>query len=106
MAGTDDISALLGLLAGGNDSGGEGTGGEGSGGEGSAQDGGIFGDIDPDMLMKLLEVVSKLGSDDKNTALLAALRPHLRPENRPKLDRAERLMKLISVLELLRETGL
>ena len=98
MAGTDDISALLGLLSGSSDSSGT--------GDGSGQDSGIFGDIDPEMLMKLLEIVSKLGSDDKNTALLTALRPHLRPENRQKLDRAERLMKLVSVLELLRESGL
>ncbi len=63
-------------------------------------------DIDPELLLRLLDIVSKLGEDDKYTGLLKALRPLLREENRPKLDRAERLMKLISLLPLLRGLGL
>ena len=89
MADIDDISGILGGILGG-DSGGENGGGP---------------DIDPEMLIKLLEIVSKLGENDKNTELLNALRPHLKAENRAKLDRAAALMKLLSLLPLLRDSG-
>ncbi len=98
MTGTDDISALLGMLSGSE--------GDSSGNSENGDAEGIFGSIDPEVLLKLLELVMKLGSDDKNTALLNALRPHLRAENRSKLDRAARIMKLIGALELLRDSGM
>ncbi|MBQ9384467.1 MAG: hypothetical protein IJT87_09525 [Ruminiclostridium sp.] len=101
MTDTDDISALLGILSGNTGSTGD-TGGNGENGD----TGGIFGNIDPELLFRLLELVTKLGDDDKNTALLNALRPHLRAENRAKLDRAARIMKLVSVIGLLRESGM
>lgn len=88
MADIDDITGLLGGLLGGN------GGGEGGG-----------PDIDPETLLKLLEIISKLGENDKNTELLNALRPHLRAENRAKLDRAAMLMKVIGLLPLLKESG-
>ncbi len=88
MAELDDISGILNMLSGGGENGGDGV------------------DIDPELLLKLLEIVSKLGGDDKNMELLKALRPLLREENRQKLDRAAGLMKLFSLLPLLRESGL
>ncbi|MBQ3842752.1 MAG: hypothetical protein II820_08685 [Ruminiclostridium sp.] len=86
MAELDDITGLLGGLFGG--------GSDGSG-----------PDIDPETLLRILEIISKLGENDKNTELLNALRPHLRAENRPKLDRAANLMKIMSILPLLRDGG-
>ena len=88
VADIDDLTGLLGGLFGGS-----------SGGESAP-------DIDPEMLLKLLEIISKLGENDKNTELLNALRPHLRAENRAKLDRAAMLMKVIGLLPLLRESGI
>ena len=88
VADIDDLTGLLGGLFGGS-----------GGGEGAP-------DIDPEMLLKLLEIISKLGENDKNTELLNALRPHLRAESRAKLDRAAMLMKVIGLLPLLRESGI
>ena len=85
----NDISELLGSLF------------SADGGE----DGGSA-DIDPELLIKILGIMSAMGGNDANTALLNALRPLLREENRPKLDRAAQLMKLMSLIPLLREAGL
>ena len=90
MAELDDISGILNGLFGSGENG----------------DGGENGGIDPDMLLGILDIVSKLGESDKYTGLLKALRPLLREENRPKLDRAEMILKLMSVLPLLGKSGL
>ena len=91
MAELDDISGILNSLFGNSGS-----------GENSENDGGI----DPDTLLKILDIMSKLGENDKYTDLLRALRPLLREDNRRKLDRAEMILKLMSVLPLLGEGGL
>lgn len=88
MADINDISELLGSLF-----------------SADGAEGGASADIDPELLIKLLGIVSAMGGDDANTALLNALRPLLREENRPKLDRAARLMKLMSLIPLLRDAG-
>lgn len=99
MADMEDISAILGLLTSGA---GEQQGSDGS--EGNT--GGIFGDIDPEMLIKLISVFSQLGERDKNTDLLLALKPHLRAENRPKVDNAVQIMKLITIMGALNDNNL
>lgn len=88
VADINDISELLGSLF-------SADGGE----DGSA-------DIDPELLIKILGIMSAMGGNDANTALLTALRPLLREENRPKLDRAAQLMKLMSLIPLLRDAGI
>ena len=99
----NDISTLLGVL-------GSGGGSADTGSSGNTESGGngLFDelDLDPEMLLKLLEIFSKLNEPDKNAALLTALRPLLREENRPKLDRAARILKLLNILPLLRDSGL
>ncbi len=102
MADINDLSGLLSGLLSGN----SGNGTDGGEHDNSSDGDGIFGDIDPEMLLKLFDIVSKMSENDKNTALLTALRPHLREENRLKLDRAARLMKLMSIIPLLRESGI
>jgi len=89
-----DMSDIAGLLSGLFSSDGD---EEGSGG--------AFGniDIDPELLIKLLGIISKLGEDSADTAFLTALRPLLREENRPKLDRAAGILKIMSILPLLRD---
>lgn len=67
----------------------------------------IFGGIDIEAIMRLGEMMSAMNStSDKNTQLLLALKPHMRPENRKKVDNALKLMKIISLLPLLRESGI
>lgn len=101
MADINDISAILGMFSAPSESAGEENGAEENSGNGD----GIFGSIDPEMLIKLIEVFSKLNETDENSQLILALKPHLRKENRPKADRAAELMKLISVLSVFGEGG-
>lgn len=106
MADFEDLSALLGQFISGG--GGNAAGASAQTAEENVSQSGesLFGDLDLETVMKLMEAFSKLNSGDKNTELLLALKPHLRDENRGKVDRAIKLMKLMSVLMLLRESGL
>lgn len=72
---------------------------EGGGGED------IFGGVDIEAVMKLGEMLSNMNKPDDNTRLLLALKPHLRPENRIKVDNALKLMKIMNILPLIRESG-
>lgn len=98
MADIEDISAILGLLASGGEEKQDNDSGESTGG--------IFGDIDPEMLLRLVSVFSQLGERDRNTDLLLALKPHLRAENRPKVDNAVQIMKLITIMSALNDNNL
>ena len=98
MAENDDFASFLGQFL-SADNGSEKDNGE----EGS--DGGIFGNIDPETILKLMDIFSKLNSSDKNTELLMALKPHLRTENQAKLERAATLLKILSLLPLLKDLG-
>lgn len=66
----------------------------------------IFGGINIDMILKIGEIMSKMNEQDKNTELLLALKPHLRDENRTKMDTAVKLFRLISLLPYLKDSGL
>lgn len=67
--------------------------------------GGLFSGLDPEMLIKLLSVFEALNQPSDSERFLLALKPLLREENRPKIDSALRMMKLFSVLPLLRDGG-
>lgn len=71
----------------------------------SGSDGGLFSGLDPEMLIKLLSVFEALNQPNDSERFLLALKPLLREENRPKIDSALRMMKLFSVLPLLRDGG-
>lgn len=95
MADIGDISALLGMLgSSSSENGGEQT-------EEKGEEGGFFGNIDTETLIKLIEIFSSLDEKDKNTELILALKPHLRKENRPKADMAVKIIKLLSVISAL-----
>ena len=98
MAENDDLAGLLGQFFSADNGSEKGKGEEGS-------DGSIFGNIDPETILKLMDIFSKLNSPDKNTELLMALKPHLRTENQAKLQRAATLLKIISLLPLLKDLG-
>ena len=66
----------------------------------------FFGSIDVDMIMKLGEIFALFSRQDKNTDLLRALKPHLRQENREKIDTAIKILKVTALLPFLRESGL
>lgn len=61
--------------------------------------GSLLGQIDPNMLQRVLPMVKELagGQNDERMQLLYALRPFLRPERRDKVEQAARTAKLIHV---------
>lgn len=64
-----------------------------------------FGGIDMDMIMKIGALMGEMNKSDKNTALLEALRPHLRDENQEKINTAIKLIKLMSLWPIIQESG-
>ena len=62
--------------------------------------------IDPAALKLLQGVMLRLNQPDKNVDLLRALKPHFSPERGARVDNAIRLMQLISLLPILRESGI
>lgn len=97
----NDLESLLGgLLSGMKDS-------ENSDNNNSPDsEGNAAPDIDIDKLLKLTEILSKLGENDKNTDLLIALKPYLKEENRAKIDSAVKLIRLASILPYLKDSGI
>jgi hypothetical protein len=77
-----------------------------SGGFGGFDFGSFFENIDIDMLFKVGEIFSRFNHPDKNTELLRALKPHMREENKEKIDTAIKIIKVTSLLPFLRESGL
>lgn len=61
---------------------------------------------DIEMMMKIAELAGSLNASDKNTELLLALRPHLSEEKQQKLDKAVKLLRLVSVYEAAKESGM
>ena len=68
--------------------------------------GGLFSGIDLASMAKIAGLLSSAGSTSNDERLLLALKPLLREENRSKVDTAVRMLKLISLLPLLKESGL
>lgn len=58
------------------------------------------------MLMRAAPLLSKANEEDDASRLLAALRPLLSESRQKKLDNAGRILKLLHLLPLLRESGL
>lgn len=58
------------------------------------------------VLGQIMPLLSGGGKDDNTTRLLCALRPFLHGERAKRLDDAERVVKLLSVVTLLRERGI
>ena len=56
-------------------------------------------------MLRVLKAFNSTASDDR-TKLLLALRPHLSPPRRERLDKAVKLMKLVTVMPALSESGL
>lgn len=75
--------------------------------DGGAQTGGgLFGDLDPNMLITLMELLESMNKTDDSERLLLSLKPLLREENRPKIDAAVKFMKLFSLLPVLKDSGI
>lgn len=59
--------------------------------------------IDPDMLFKIMNIMQKLNSrqNDPRCNLIAALKPLLSPQKRPKADAAIEMLRLMNIFSLL-----
>lgn len=62
--------------------------------------------VNPAALAELMSKLREAGGDDDNINFLNALRPLLSEEKRPRIDRAIKLLKLINLLPVLKDSGL
>lgn len=62
----------------------------------------------PDLgaVMKLSGLMGAFSQNDRNAELLLALKPHLSEERRKKVDKAIKLLRLIAVWNIAKESGL
>ena len=67
---------------------------------------GLFSGLDIGTMAKAASLLGAAGSTSDNEKLLLALKPLLREENRAKIDTVLKLLKLISLLPLLKDSGL
>ena len=59
----------------------------------------LLGQVDPGMLQMGMRLFQEYqGEDDRNAALLAALRPFLKEDRRAKLDRALELVRMVRLI--------
>lgn len=70
------------------------------------QGGGLFDGIDPDMLLKILELFENMNKPSDDERLLLALKPLLREENRAKVDTAVKLLKIMALLPIIKDSGM
>ncbi len=67
----------------------------------------IFGNLNGAELGNIMSIVSKLNqkNEDPRTTLLTALKPHLSERKREKVDTAIKILRLLELLPLLKESG-
>ncbi len=66
------------------------------------------GGLDPSQIAKIMSVMSRLktNKDDNRSRLLLALKPHLSTPRQEKVDTAIKLLKLVDLLPLLKDSGI
>ncbi len=64
--------------------------------------------LSPAQLAGMVKMVSALNNrkEDDRTRLLLALRPHLSPEKRERIDKAVKFLKIMDILPLIRGSGI
>lgn len=89
-------------------SGGTPSGGAPSGGGGmnlSSLAGMLGGGINPQMLSAVSGVMAAVSGEDKNRALLLALRPHLSAEKQERVDKAVKMLKIYAAFNAIKDSG-
>jgi hypothetical protein len=81
-----------------------GMGGGGSSSASKQQGGGL--NFDPSMIMKLKDAFLLMNKDDPRVDLLLALKPNLSETRQVKIDEAIRILRLLSLMPLLRDNGI
>ena len=67
---------------------------------------GLFSGFDFSKLMKIQEIMGAVSGKDKNAELLLALKPHLSPEKQKKADKAIKLLKLLTIWNIIKDSGI
>ncbi|MBR2086158.1 MAG: hypothetical protein IJ906_03310 [Oscillospiraceae bacterium] len=67
---------------------------------------GSTGGFDPQLLMRLSQLMQSQQEPDQNTALLLALKPYLGQRRQYRTDKAIRLLRLYSLWKIARQTGM
>ena len=62
--------------------------------------------FDLGMLFQIQNIMQSISSNDKNTELLLALKPHLKEEKQQRVDKAVKLLKLFAIFTVVKESGL
>lgn len=65
-----------------------------------------FPNIDMNMIMKLQKAFQGMKVNDKNSQLLMALKPHFGEKRKAKVDQAISMMRLFSMLPMLKDSGI
>ena len=66
----------------------------------------LFSGLDFGKLMKIQEIMGAVSGKDKNAELLLALKPHLSPEKQKKTDKAIKLLKLLTIWNFIKDSGI
>lgn len=67
----------------------------------------LFSDIDISKIIQLVSIIgSGSSSDDPDTALLLALKPHLKEEKQKKVDKAIKFLKIYTLFISAKESGI
>lgn len=109
--GRQGLEQVMNMLGGGEADSKEGSKSDKNGGSPSDLSGDSSFDLDGfginmQTIMGLQKIMGGLKERDKNTDLILALKPLLRPERQARADQAVKLMKLISLLPALKESGI
>lgn len=64
-----------------------------------------LGDIDIGSMMKVASLLKNSACDNRSNLLLA-LKPHLSEERQPRVDKAIKILKLVSLIPVFREQGI
>lgn len=75
---------------------------EKNGGSGGLDD----SQIDPEMLLKLKNAMDLMKKDDPRVDFLIALKPNLSSDRRKKVDEAIHILRLLSLMPMLRDQGI
>ena len=57
-------------------------------------------------MIKLTSLISEASRQDKNSDLLLALKPHLGTEKQKRVDKALKLLKILAIWNIAKESGL
>lgn len=65
-------------------------------------------DEQPDIasMLRITSLIGEASKQDKNTDLLLALKPHLGEEKQKRVDKAIKLLKLLAIWNIAKESGL